>query len=125
MRRELAGLHTDDVAARVDRHQGRPRAHGVGTPEPELPVVDGRMDCVEPDRGVTNARRLALGGVFAAMDTDDGDLIGVPRFELPQLQEDVHAVDSAIGPEVQQQQLAAEVRERALLAAGVNPVERV
>jgi hypothetical protein len=54
---------------------------------------------------------------------DDRQLFGESLLELPQLREDVDAVDSPIGPEVEDRHLAAEVGERERSAAGPDPVE--
>jgi hypothetical protein len=43
--------------------------------------------------------------------------------ELPQLREDVKAVDSAVRPEVEQQDLSADVGEGERASAGIDPVE--
>ena len=123
---ELAGVHPDDGPARIDRHEGGPGADRVGAPHAELPVVqDGVIGGAEADGGVSNALAVALRGVLAAMNTDDRDGIGEALLDLPQLREDMDAVDSAIRPEVEQQQLPAEVAEGEPATAGVKPVEGV
>jgi hypothetical protein len=83
------------------------------------------MRGAEPDRCVTNARRDPLGGELAAVNPDDGDRVAKPMFEFPQLRENVDAVDSAVSPEVQQEELAPEVGESESAPAGVQPVERI
>ena len=45
------------------------------------------------------------------MDSQDHQLVGVFLLELFQHRQDVHAVDAAVGPEVQQHDLAAEVTD--------------
>ena len=68
---------------------------------------------------------VALARELSAVDANDRDVIRISLFELPQLREYVDAIDSAIGPEVEQQELAAKVGELKSATAGVNPVERV
>jgi hypothetical protein len=51
--------------------------------------------------------------------TDDGDGIGKPLLELPQLRQHMDAVDSPVCPEVEEEQLAAKVAEREPSPAGV------
>ena len=46
-------------------------------------------------------------------------------FELPQLRKYVDAVDSPVGPEVQQQQLPAKIGEAEASPAGMYPVHTV
>lgn len=76
-----------------------------------------------PDRRLANARRLALGDIFATVHSDDSDITGVLLFDLPQLREDVNAVDSAIGPEVEQDDFATQLRQCEWVALRVDPVE--
>ena len=70
-------------------------------------------------------RDVAFAGELSAVDASDRDVIRISLFELPQLREYVDAVDSAVGPEVEQQEFAAKVGELKPATAGVNPVERV
>ena len=122
--RELAGVCPRDVPARIDRDECRPRVDGISAPDAELPIVQNRMRRTESERRLTNALGDALGDVLAAVDADDGDVIGVFLFELPQLRKYVDAVDSAVGPEIEEEQLAAEVGEREPASPSVDPVER-
>jgi hypothetical protein len=109
---ELARAHADDRTSRIDGDERGPCAHGVRAPHAELPIVQERMCRAEPDGRVTNARRVAFGDVLAAVDTDDGDGLGKPMLELPQLRQHMNAVDSTVRPEIEQEQLAAKVAER-------------
>lgn len=76
-----------------------------------------------PDRSLANARGFALGDIFAAVHSDDSDITGILPFDLPQLRKDVNAVDSAVSPEVEQDDFAAELRERERGTVRVDPVE--
>ena len=51
------------------------------------------------------------------------ELFFIPGFELPQLREYMDAVDSPIGPEIQQNYLAPHVSQAELASACMNPVE--
>jgi hypothetical protein len=53
-----------------------------------------------------------FGRELGGMNADDDQFTGEFTFQLPQLREDVEAVDSAVGPEVEDDQLAAQVGER-------------
>jgi len=65
-------------------------------------------DVVSPD-GVAKGGRLALVGKLGGVDPDDGQGLGVFRFQRLQLREDVQAVDSAVGPEVEEHHAPAKV----------------
>jgi len=83
------------------------------------------MNGIQANGRVADMCAVAFAGEFSAVDANDGDVIRISLFELPQLREYVDAIDSAIGPEVEQQELAAKVGELKPATAGVNPVERV
>src|SRR5687768_10194848 len=125
VRGELARAHADDGTPWIDGDERGPRAHGVRAPNPELTIVQDGMRRPEANGCVANARRLPLGDVLTAVHTDDGDGPGEPLLELPQLRKHMDAVDSAVGPEVEEQHLAAEIGEREAPTAGVQPVEGV
>lgn len=57
------------------------------------------------------------------MYSDDRYIVRVLLFDLPQLREDVQAVDSAIGPEIQKDYLAPKPFQRERFSTGMNPVE--
>jgi hypothetical protein len=80
---------------------------------------------VEPQRRVTYPRRDSLRVILAALTSYYDQFVGVLRFELPQLREYMDAVDSPIGPEVQQHDFASQVGKMELPPSGVNPVEIV
>jgi len=67
------------------------------------------MNCIEPDRRISNPRRNPLGVILPAVNADYCERAAVFRFELPQLREYVDAVDSPIGPEVQKYDFPAQV----------------
>ena len=46
------------------------------------------------------------------MDADHDQFIAVRLLQVLQLGEDVHAVDAAVGPEIQEHEFSAEVFER-------------
>jgi len=62
----------------------------------------------------------ALSGELGGVNANYNQAIRVTNFEFPQLREDVKAVNSAESPEVQQDQLAAQVSHPQGLA-GVDP----
>jgi hypothetical protein len=81
------------------------------------------MNYVVTERRLADPGCLALRDIFATMHTNDDDIILVPLFDLPQLRKDVYAVDSAISPEIQEDDSAAKFRELDGFSAGIDPVE--
>jgi hypothetical protein len=101
--------HPNHVALRINEDQGGPGPHAVALPGDEVGVIDhGMGDLVSPD-GVAKRGRLALVGELGGVDPDNGQGLGVFRFQRLQLREDVQAVDSAGGPELQQHHPPAEI----------------
>src|SRR5579863_5667242 len=121
--RKLPGVRPDDVAEWIDGNDRRPRPHGVAAPDPKLPIVNNRMQVLEPQRRLANPRRLTLGDELAAGDPDDRQLPRKPSFELPQLREYVNAIDSAVGPEVEEDDLSLPRIKGRRLTTRIDPVE--
>ena len=79
----------------------------VGAPDPELGVVgDGVRDLVAAD-DLPDVLGGLLVGELRRVHADDDELVGVLLLELLQVRQDVDAVDAAVGPEVEQDDLAA------------------
>ena len=120
-RMPLAGHPFDHVARRVDEDQGGPGAHAVTLPDREFGVIDDRMvDLVAPD-GVAKRGCLPLVGKLRRMDPNDRQGLGKPGIQRLQLREDVQAVDSAVGPEVEQDHASPEICEAERMR-GVEPL---
>lgn len=88
-----------------------------------MAVVDDWMRYLVPKGRLTNTGCLALRDIFAAMHSNDNNVVGILLFDLPQLRQNVNAVDSAIGPEIEEDHTATQALERERLSTGVNPVE--
>ena len=117
----LAGHRRDDVALGVDDDEGRPGASRVGAPRDELGVVeDGMVDGVALDRR-GECVRVGLVLELGRVHPDDGQRVGVLRLDRTQLVEDVEAVDTAEGPEVENEDATPEVGQRQGPSAGVEP----
>ena len=112
---KLALVSADDLALGVDEHERRPGARRIGLPDAKVAVIRHRMADVEAEDGRADRLGLPLAREFRRVDADDGELPAPLALELPQLRKEMQAVDSAEGPEVEQDQLAAQVvkRERA------------
>ena len=68
-----------------------------------------------------DVRRVALGVKLAGVNADDNELILIFFFELGQVGKDVMAVDAAERPEIEQDDLAAQLGKSD--RAGVDPVD--
>src|SRR5205085_7414212 len=110
----------DDVAGRVNQHERRPRAHGVSLPDAEVRVVDYGVLYLVAEDDAANVFGLLLVGELRRVDADDDELPGVLLFEPAQVVDDVHAVDAAVSPEVEEHDLAAQAGNRERLV-GVQP----
>ena len=105
----LAAGDGDHVAFRVDQHQGRPGTYFHSLPEHVPRIVDHRMADLVAFRGRGDVSRILLILELRRVYADHHQLTGVGLFQLLQLRQDVHAIDAAIGPEIQQHELPAEV----------------
>lgn len=94
------------------------------TPDAVLTIIENGVDDIHPLACVANARRVPLGDVLAGVDPEDDDFGGEPVLELPQLREYMHAVNSTVGPEIEEDDLAAQRLDGEAATAGVDPVER-
>ena len=74
-------------------------------------IVNGMFDFVAKD-DAPDVLRLSFVLKLGGMDTDHHQLIGVLRLELFQIGNDMHAVDAAIGPEIEQDDFAFQRGER-------------
>ena len=91
-------------------------------PDDAIFIVDDRvLDLIAQD-GLAYVVGLFFGRELRRMHADDDQFVRVFLFELLQLRNDVHAVDAAISPEVEQYDFAAQLadRDRPL---GVQPLQ--
>jgi len=101
----------DDAALRVDEHQGWPGPARELMPDIEVTIIDhGMLDPVA-QHGIPQVRGVSLGGELRRVDTDDDHPVAVLLLDFPQLRKQVHAIDSAEGPEVDDRQPPAQVRQ--------------
>ena len=95
-----------------------------GLPDPELAVVDDGMAYLIAENRHAQVLRLPFRGEFGGVNADDGQLLFVLLLQLPQLRKDVHAVNSTVSPEVQNDYLPFEVFH-ADGSLGVEPCQAV
>lgn len=117
----LTGVLRDHVPLRVDHHERRPGADRVLLPGRELRVVEDGMPDAVPLHGVRHRRVLRLVRELRRVHTDHHDGVGVLLLQRPELVEDVQAVHTAKGPEVEDDDAAPQVGEGVPLPARVQP----
>ena len=117
----LAGELRDDVPLGVDDDQRRPGPHGVLLPGRQLGVVEHRVVHVVALDGRGQRVRVGLVHELRRVHADGHQHVGVLLLERAQLVQDVQAVDAAERPEVEQHDLAAQVGQGQVAAAGVEP----
>ena len=102
---------SDDVALRVDDDQRRPGTSRVRIPRHQVGIIEHRvMDGVPLDGGLDGFRSpfvFELGRVHA----DDHQRVGELLLERTQFVQDVQAVHATEGPEVQNDDSAAQTAE--------------
>ena len=118
----LTGQVRHDVAFRVQDHQRGPGTGGVRLPGHQLRVIQHRMVDLVALHGGGEGHRVRFVFELGRVDAHGHQHIGVLLLEGPQLVQHVQAVDAAEGPEIQQHDLAAEILQVQLPAAGVQPV---
>ena len=99
-----------------------PRRISIVAPYPKLSIVDRGMHSIQADACVADTGQYAFFGELSAVNSDDGDVRWVSLPEPPQLRQDVKAVDSAVGPEIEQEHLPAKVGQVESTATRVNPL---
>ena len=106
---DLAAVRGHQVSFRVDHAQTWPTAATVTIPDFVVGVVHHRMlDLVTHDR-LADALGIVLGIELAGMHADDNHVVGIRLFQLLELRQNVHAVDAAVGPEIENDEFAAQV----------------
>ena len=108
----------------TDEHESGPGAAGVLLPDHEVGVVyDGVLDFVAQD-GASNTVGSLLRVEFGRMDSDYREFTSVLFLQFPQLRKHMHAVNSTVSPEIEDEHLAAEIGKRQR-AFGVQPIQAV
>src|SRR5450756_931699 len=83
--------------------------------------VQHRVAHLVPLDGGLERDRVRLVHELGRVHPDDDEDVAVLLLEPAQLVQDMQAVDAAEGPEVEQDDLAAQVGQREVTAAGVQP----
>ena len=118
---DFAAAFGDEIAFRIDHPQAGPTAAVVSVPDLVVGVVDHRMlDFVAQD-GLADVLGVVLGVELGGVDADDHHVVRIRVLELFQLRQDVHAVDAAVGPEIEDDEFAAQGVEIDRLV-GIEPL---
>ena len=117
---QLTLVDADHIAVRIDEIERRPGARAERLPVLEVGVVENRVLNPQAQDRLAQVLGLALGRELGRVDRDNLQGVGVASFKLPQLRKYMQAVDSSVGPEMQDQQTSAEVLHRHF-APGVEP----
>ncbi len=99
---ETFGIHQED---------GRPGLHAVAVPDFPFGVVEDRVVNLIAVHGLADVGWIFLAVELRRVDADDDQLIGILLFQPDQVGYLVDAVNSTQGPEVEDDDLAAQVLE--------------
>ena len=106
----LPGNAADDIAFGIDHDDGRPRVYTVRRPDRVVAVDGDGVADVVTEHGVADVPRVLLLVELAGVDADHHQrLVLVLLLQVFQVRKDVHAVDAAVGPEVEDDNAAAQV----------------
>jgi hypothetical protein len=101
--------------------RGRPGAGGVGLPGDEVGIVEDEVLDLVAFHGLIDGFDGAFELELRRVHADDDEFLGVLLLQWAQFVEDVEAVDAAERPEVEEDDLSAQVGKGQILAAGVHP----
>ena len=113
----------DVLTVGADEDDGGPGLYVIGAPGAKVAVVHDGVGDAEAAGGGADVFGHALGGELARVNADYYEVGAVFLFKPVDHRQHVDAVDSAVGPEVEQHQLAAQIGQRERLTSGVDPVE--
>ncbi len=108
----FAGQPANNVAGRIDQISGRPGVDRIRIPDRKVGIVHHRMLDLVTQNDAANVLGLLFIREFCRMHADDYQLVWVLALEPLQIGDDVHAVDAAVSPEVEQHDFALQRRER-------------
>jgi hypothetical protein len=117
----LARHRGDQIAGLVDHREGGPGLGRVLLPHDHVRVVQHRVVHAVAFHGGGQRSRIALVLELRRVHPDHDQGVAVLLLDRAQLVQHVQAVDAAERPEVEQDDLPAQVLERQGTAAGVQP----
>src|SRR5207248_9371790 len=102
----FAGQPADDVTTWIDQISRGPGVNRILVPDFKISVVDDRMLDLVTQNYAAEVLSIFFIIKFGGVDADDHEFIRILLLELFQIRNDVHAVDAAVGPKVQQHNFA-------------------
>lgn len=108
----LAHGGADEIAGRVDDHARRPGLHAVAAPDLVTGVVRDRMLDLVAHEDALEVLGVLLVRELGRVNADHDEFFGEALLERLQIPKNVHAVDAAVGPEVEDHDLATQLRQR-------------
>ena len=118
----LARLPHDAPAQRIDDDHRGPGIGAISTPDQEILVIHNRMvDAIAP-HDLTQVFGLAFGIELGGMYADHHHFIRVFLLDPLQHGDDMQTVDAAIGPEVQDDDLARQAAHRQRIV-DIDPIQ--
>ena len=105
----LAGKGLHELAFGIDQRQRGPGVDAGSLPDRQIRIVENRMFDLVANDGSANVFRILFVRELRRMHADDDDVARVFVLEELQIGQDVHAVDAAIRPEIEEHDLAAEI----------------
>ena len=112
---------SDDITLRVYEHQRGPGPTRVLLPDLKLTVVNYRMFQLVTTDGVMQIAGVFLIREFCRVNSNDYEFVSIFLFQLPQLRKYMGAVDSTIGPEIQDDYLPLKFLHRHR-PVSINPI---
>ncbi len=117
---DFAGVAGHHVTLRIDDPQAGPARDVESIPQLVVAIVNHRMLDIVAEHRIGNIFRVLFGVELGRMNADDDQLVRERMLKFLQNRQDVHAVDAAIGPEIEQHKLATQLLEIDR-SAGVDP----
>src|SRR5262249_1454471 len=96
-------------SARVDQNESRPGLHSESTPQHLICVIDDRMLDAIFANFLADVVCVLFGVELCRVNADHHEFIGVLLFEKFEVGKYMVAIDATIGPEIEQDDLAAQV----------------
>src|SRR6202034_2416703 len=104
------------VAIWIDQYKRWPGVHSKGVPDFEISIVDDRMfDSISENR-FPNVSRVFLVVKLGGMHANDDEVVWKLALQLFQVGNDVHTVDAAECPEVEQHKFSVQLLQRNRMA---------
>ena len=107
----LTGIRPDDVSFLVYQDERRPCPYAVSLPDGHIAIDNHRVFQFIPQDGLPDVFRLPFVRKLCGVHPDDGQFCRILCLQFFEVGDDVHAIDTAIRPEVEQYHLSLKVIE--------------